>query len=79
MRLLPNPGEEERQQKKGHGSRKSGDREYEDRVHDGPLRLQIPSRHHAWAQGTAYEMMFIESILETDTTKGFWFVSSLGV
>lgn len=29
--------------------------------------------------GNAYEMMFIESVLGTDTVEGFWFVSSLRV
>lgn len=33
-------------------------------------------RQHGYRAGNMYKMMFIESVLETDNMKGFWFVRS---
>lgn len=78
VRLLPNPGVGA----KGNGTWRQG----RQAPHTGclkdlsdPLHLQIQSRHTAWEQGNTYKMMFIESVLETGSMRGFWFVSSLGV
>lgn len=77
VRLLPNPGVgatgngtwRQGRQAPHTGSVRTGDR----KDLTDALRLQIQSRHAAWEQGSMYKMTFIESILETDSMKGFWF------